>query len=47
MPRRIRKQVDELKAADFEAAACWEYAVDEEGNEEQDESTVRPLLMAE
>jgi hypothetical protein len=47
MARRIRKQVDELSAADFEAHPCWEYADDEEGREGQDECTVRPLSPAE
>lgn len=47
MPRRIRKQVDELTSADFEAYPCWEYAADEEGREGQDECTVRPLALAE
>jgi hypothetical protein len=43
MPRRIRKQVHELRAADLEAHPCWEYASDEEGHKGQDECTVRPL----
>lgn len=43
MTHRIRKQVDELRTADFEAYSCWEYASDEEGRKGQDECTVRPL----
>jgi hypothetical protein len=47
MVRRIRKQVDELTASDFEAHPCWEYASDEEDRDGQDECTVRPLALAE
>ncbi|MED5617640.1 hypothetical protein [Ideonella sp. BN130291] len=47
MPHRIRKQVYELGASDFEEHACWEYASDEEGREDQDECTVRPFPLAE
>jgi len=47
MASRIRKQVHELSASDFEAFPCWEYASDEEGNEDQDECTVRPLPLGE
>ena len=47
MVRRIRKQLNELSAADFEAHACWEYASDEEGHEGEDECTVRPLALSE
>ena len=43
MKSRIRKQVDELRAEDFEAYPCWEYASDEEGRKGQDECTVRPF----
>lgn len=43
MPRRIRKPVHELSAADFEDHSCWVYASDEEGTPGQDESIVRPL----
>ncbi|MES2888298.1 MAG: hypothetical protein V4739_09845 [Pseudomonadota bacterium] len=45
MVRRIRKQVNELCAADFEAHPCWEYAEDEEHRKDQDECTVRPLAL--
>jgi hypothetical protein len=41
----MRKQVHELQAADFEAHACWEYATDEEGRDDQDECTVRPFPL--
>lgn len=47
MARRIRKQVSELGASDFDAYPCWEYAVDEEDREDQDECTVRPFPLAE
>lgn len=43
----MRKQVHELQAADFETHACWEYATDEEGRDDQDECTVRPLPLEE
>ena len=39
----MRKQVDELSSADFEAHPCWEYASDEEGRKGQDQCTVRPF----
>jgi hypothetical protein len=38
--------VHELSVPDFEAFPCWEYASDEEGREGQDESTVRPMTLA-
>lgn len=48
MPRKLsprtRKQVDELRAADFDAYPCWEYATHEEGRKGQDECTVRPVV---
>lgn len=47
MARRIRKQVHQLNASDFEAYPCWEYASDEEGRANQDECTVRPLPLEE
>lgn len=42
---RIRKQVDQLTAQDFEASSVWEFALDEEGEEGQDEATVRPYAL--
>ena len=39
---RIRKQVYDLKSADLEKYPVWEFALDEEGTEGQDEATVRP-----
>jgi hypothetical protein len=39
---RIRKQVYELTVEDLEQHAVWEFALDEEGEEGQDEATVRP-----
>jgi len=40
---KVRKQVYELTAGDFETSAVWEFALDEEGDEGQDEATVRPF----
>lgn len=40
---RIRKQVYELTPEDLDRHAVWEFAMDEEGDEEQDEATVRPV----
>ncbi len=39
---RIRKQVYDLKISDIEQCPVWEFALDEEGIEGQDEATVRP-----
>jgi hypothetical protein len=39
---RIRKQDYDLGLADLMQFPVWEYALDEEGNEGQDERTVRP-----
>lgn len=39
---KIRKQVYELASTDFEEHPIWEFASDEEGEEDQDEATVRP-----
>ena len=39
---RIRKQVYELTQEDFAQHPVWEFALDEEGEEGQDEATVRP-----
>jgi hypothetical protein len=44
MTERIRKQVYDLVPADLEAFAVWELALDEEGEEGQDEATARPNL---
>ena len=38
----IRRQVYELTPADLERFPVWEFALDEEGEEGQDEATVRP-----
>jgi hypothetical protein len=40
---KVRKQVYELTLDDFQHAQAWEFALDEEGEEGQDEATVRPL----
>lgn len=42
---RIRKQVYDLKPADLAQSAVWEFAMDEEGEEDQDEATVRPFSV--
>lgn len=39
---RIRRQVYELTPTDLESFPVWEFALDEEGEEGQDEATVRP-----
>jgi hypothetical protein len=43
---RIRKQVFDLKSEDLERHPIWEFALDEEGEEGQDEATVRPYSVA-
>ena len=40
---KIRKQVYELTISDIEEFPVWEFASDEEGDDGQDEATVRPL----
>lgn len=40
---RTRKPVDKLTPADFDAFPIWEYALDEEADEDQDETWVRPV----
>jgi hypothetical protein len=42
---RIRKQVYDLTVADLEQHSVWEFALDEEGEEGQDEATVRPYKV--
>jgi hypothetical protein len=39
---RIRRQVYELTVDDLDRYPVWEFALDEEGEEGQDEATVRP-----
>lgn len=39
---RVRRQVYELTPADLDRHPVWEFALDEEGEEGQDEATVRP-----
>jgi hypothetical protein len=43
---RIRKQVYELTVEDLDLHPVWEFALDEEGEEGQDEATVRPQSVA-
>lgn len=40
---KTRKPIDELTAADLTAFPIWEFADDEEGEEDQDETWVRPV----
>jgi hypothetical protein len=42
----MRKQVYELVEADLAREPVWEFALDEEGEEGQDEATVRPVAAA-
>jgi hypothetical protein len=39
---KIRKQVYDLVPSDLDRFPVWEFALDEEGKENQDEATVRP-----
>lgn len=40
---KIRRQVYELTPEDLDKHPAWEFALDEEGEEGQDEATVRPI----
>ena len=40
---RTRKPIDQLQPEDLAAFPIWEFANDEEGTEEQDETWVRPI----
>ena len=40
---KIRKQVYQLTLDDLERTPVWEFALDEEVEEGQDEATVRPV----
>jgi len=42
MPTKIRRQVYELTLDDLLTSPVWEFALDEEGEPDQDEATVRP-----
>ena len=42
MPTKIRRQVYELTLSDLSSSPAWEFALDEEGEPDQDEATVRP-----
>lgn len=39
---KICKPIDQLQPSDIELYPIWEFSLDEEGNEEQDETWVRP-----
>lgn len=43
---KVRRQVDQLTAKDLDDYPVWEFAIDEEGGEGQDETTVRPTHAA-
>jgi hypothetical protein len=43
--RILRKQVYDLSAADLCEYPAWEFAIDEEGEDGQDEASVRPLPL--
>jgi hypothetical protein len=45
MDSSVRKQVYELTADDLQKFPVWEFAIDEEGDEGQDEATVRPFPL--
>jgi hypothetical protein len=45
MSLETRKPITDLTPADLDAFPIWEYALDEEGVEGQDETWVRPLNM--
>jgi hypothetical protein len=42
---KVRKSVSELSPEDLASVPVWEFALDEEGEEGQDESTVRPCVV--
>jgi hypothetical protein len=46
MPRKIRRQVYELTPQDLASSEVWEFVLDEEGEPDQDEATVRPLSFS-
>jgi len=41
---KIRRQVYDLTLEDLNEFPVWEFALDEEGEEGQDEATVRPYM---
>ena len=43
---QTRKPIDALTSKDLEAFAIWEFAVDEEADDAQDETWIRPLERA-
>jgi hypothetical protein len=46
MPTKIRRQVYELTLDDLSTSQVWEFALDEEGEPDQDEATVRPYSFS-
>jgi len=45
-PSKIRVQFDDFELKHFDIAPIWEFAIDEEGEEGQDETTLRPIFDA-
>ena len=43
--QRIRKQMFDLTGADYRATPLWQFCLDEESREGQDETTVRPSAL--
>ncbi len=43
---KVRKQIYDLTLDDLTRFPVWEFALDEEGEEGQDEATVRPVIMS-
>ena len=46
MPTKLRKPVYQLAPVDLSGSPVWEFALDEEGAPDQDETTVRPYRAA-
>ena len=46
MPTKTRRQIYELTLQDLASSPAWEYALDEEGEPDQDEATVRPYSFS-
>ena len=44
---KVRKPISELTLEDLDMHPVWEYAIDEEEDEDQDETTVRPIDISE
>jgi hypothetical protein len=42
---KVRRQVYDLSPEDLAQASIWEFALGEEGDEDQDEATVKPVAL--